>query len=266
MKIANILVLAALLMVLPGFATGCVQDVDAKQKTQEGKTSGDIAKEISRQADYGKGQTDNAAGEKKLETITLGAGCFWCVEAVFEELKGVETVVSGYMGGTIPNPTYQQVCTGMTWHAEVCQLTYDPEQVTLPELLEVFWQTHDPTTINRQGVDAGTQYRSAIFYSTEEQKKVAEELRARLDQSRAFNAPIVTEITAASEFYPAEDYHQEYFKNNAKQPYCKSVIVPKMKKFRKVFADKLKDSEDGKKSAGTDADKDPDKDPGKDKD
>ncbi len=175
-----------------------------------------------------------------MDTITFGAGCFWCVEAIFSDLKGVEKVVSGYSGGTVKNPSYKEVCAGTTGHAEVCQITYNPSEISFKELLEVFWQTHDPTTLNRQGGDVGTQYRSAIFYHNEEQKKIAEEFKAVLNQEKVFENPIVTEITAYSNFYPAEDYHQDYFDLNAEQPYCSAVIRPKVEKFRKVFKDKLK--------------------------
>jgi peptide-methionine (S)-S-oxide reductase len=176
---------------------------------------------------------------KTMKTATFGAGCFWCVEAVYQELKGVKKVVSGYAGGTVKNPTYQQVCTGTTGHAEVAQITYDPEVVTFPELLEVFWKTHDPTTLNRQGADSGTQYRSVIFYHDDEQKKLAEKYKTKLDASGAFNSPIVTQIAKLPEFYPAENYHQNYYRANPNQGYCQFVIVPKLEKFRKVFHDKL---------------------------
>ena len=176
-----------------------------------------------------------------LDTITLGAGCFWCVEAVFQRLNGVVSVTSGYSGGVPKNPTYKEVCSGLTGHAEVAQIVYDTTVVTLPEILEVFFKTHDPTTLNRQGGDAGTQYRSAIFYHNDEQKKIAEEVKKGLDASGAFNAPIVTEITKITEFYKAEDYHQNYYNENANSnPYCQYVIVPKLEKFNKYFADKLK--------------------------
>lgn len=181
--------------------------------------------------------TTNSTG---LDTITLGAGCFWCVEAVFTELKGVKSVISGYMGGHVKNPSYREVCNGTTGHAEVAQLVYDPQVIGYEGILEVFWQTHDPTTLNRQGADVGTQYRSAIFYHNEEQRRIAEMYKQKLDASGAFRAPIVTEITAASTFYPAEDYHQNYYALNGEQGYCQMVIRPKLDKFRKVFADKLK--------------------------
>lgn len=175
-----------------------------------------------------------------LETATFGAGCFWCVEAVFQRLKGVESVASGYSGGKAANPTYEQVCTGTTGHAEVCQITYDPRQLSFEQLLEVFWKTHDPTTLNRQGNDVGTQYRSVVFYHSEEQKKLAQQYKARLDSSGAFPAPIVTEIAPFTVFYKAEDYHQNYYRENPSQGYCRMVIAPKMEKFEKVFAEKLK--------------------------
>jgi peptide-methionine (S)-S-oxide reductase len=175
-----------------------------------------------------------------LETATFGAGCFWCVEAVFQQLEGVKTVVSGYTGGKVENPTYKQVSAGTTGHAEVIQLTYDPKVVTFPELLEVFWQTHDPTTLNRQGADVGTQYRSAVFYHTPEQKTLAEQYKRELDAAGAFNSPIVTEIVPVGNFYKAEDYHQNYYNLNSSQPYCSYVITPKLEKLKKVFKDKLK--------------------------
>jgi peptide-methionine (S)-S-oxide reductase len=180
-------------------------------------------------------------GTKTLKTATFGGGCFWCVEAVFQGLKGVERVVSGYAGGQVPNPTYQQVCTGTTGHAEVAQITYDPEVITYPELLEVFWKTHDPTTRNRQGNDIGTQYRSIILTHDDEQRRLAEIYRAKLDESGAFDGPIVTEIVPLTAFYPAELYHQNYYRSNPQQRYCQYVIGPKLAKFRQVFGDKLKD-------------------------
>lgn len=176
-----------------------------------------------------------------LDTITLGAGCFWCVEAVFQRLNGVVSVTSGYTGGKIKNPTYKEVCSGLTGHAEVAQIVYDTTVVTLPEVLQVFFKTHDPTTLNRQGGDEGTQYRSAIFYHNDEQKKIAEEVKQGLDKSGAFNSPIVTEVSPIAEFYKAEDYHQNYYNLNANSnPYCRYVIVPKLEKFNKYFADKVK--------------------------
>jgi peptide-methionine (S)-S-oxide reductase len=177
---------------------------------------------------------------KKLEVATFGAGCFWCTEAVFLNVKGVTKVVSGYTGGKVKNPTYREVCSGLTGHAEVTQITYDPAVVSFEDLLEVFWNTHDPTTLNKQGADEGTQYRSAVFYADENQKQKAEAYKKQLEESRVFKKPIVTEITALSAFYPAEDYHQNYYSLNPNQGYCQYVIRPKVEKFKKQFADKLK--------------------------
>lgn len=177
--------------------------------------------------------------ETKLEKATFGGGCFWCVEAVFENMKGVKDVVSGYAGGRNANPTYEQVCTGRTGHAEVCEITYDPEVVAFEELLEVFWKTHDPTTLNRQGPDIGTQYRSVIFYHSDRQKELAEMYKKKLDGSGAFRDRIVTEITESPKFYAAEKYHQDYYRNNPNQSYCAFVVRPKVEKFKEVFADKL---------------------------
>ena len=171
---------------------------------------------------------------------TFGSGCFWCTEAVFQQLKGVESVVSGYSGGGVKNPTYHQVCTGSTGHAEAIQITYNPAVVSYEQLLEVFWQTHDPTTLNRQGNDVGTQYRSVIFYHDGEQKKLAEAYKHKLDAAGAFPAPIVTEIAPFAEFYKAEDYHQNYYRDNAGQGYCRVIIKPKVDKVKKVFADRIK--------------------------
>lgn len=174
------------------------------------------------------------------EIITLAGGCFWCTEAVFQRLKGVDTVVSGYMGGHTVNPTYKEVCTGTTNHAEVIQITFQPDIISVEELLEVFFTTHDPTTLNRQGEDVGTQYRSGIFYHTEQQKAIAEKTIADLEKAKLFEDPIVTEITPASTFYPAEDYHQNYFNLHGTQPFCALVIDPKVKKLQKYFQNKLK--------------------------
>ena len=171
---------------------------------------------------------------------TFGAGCFWCVEAVFQDLNGVYSVESGYMGGKKQDPTYKEVCTGMTGHAEVCRIIYDPRILTFKDLLEVFWQTHDPTTLNRQGNDVGTQYRSAIFYYSEEQKKEAEFYKSELDKSGAFSDPIVTTLEKVDRFFPAEGYHQNYYNQNGDQPYCAFVIKPKVEKFKKAFSSRLK--------------------------
>ena len=175
-----------------------------------------------------------------LAVATFGNGCFWCTEAVFQDLKGVVKAESGYAGGHQANPTYKEVCNGTTGHAEGLNITYDPKVISFQKLLEVFWQTHDPTTLNRQGNDAGTQYRSAIFYHNDEQKRLAEEYKTKLSSSGAFDKPIVTEITPFSNFYKAEDYHQNYFKLNGEQPYCQFVIRPKVDKFKKVFGADLK--------------------------
>jgi peptide-methionine (S)-S-oxide reductase len=174
------------------------------------------------------------------DTATLANGCFWCTEAIFQQLKGVQKVTSGYSGGQIVNPTYKEVCTGTTGHAECIQIVFDPSQISFDELLEVFWQTHDPTTLNRQGNDEGPQYRSAVFYHNEEQKKKAEHYKTELGKSGAFNNPIVTEISPYINFYKAENYHQDYYNNNGSQPYCYFVIKPKLEKFQKVFKDKIK--------------------------
>lgn len=176
----------------------------------------------------------------KLELATLGAGCFWCVEAVFQELKGVQQVVSGYAGGTVDHPTYKQVCTGTTGHAEVIQITFEPEVISFEDLLYVFWRTHDPTTLNQQGADVGPQYRSAIFYHDEAQKTIAEKSKQETETSGLWPDPIVTEIVPFRNFYPAETYHQDYYRNNPYQSYCRVVIDPKIRKFRKEFAAKLK--------------------------
>jgi peptide-methionine (S)-S-oxide reductase len=190
--------------------------------------------------DNKKTKQDKNKMSDKLETATFGAGCYWCVEAVFEQLEGVDSVVSGFMGGYVDNPSYEAVCAGRTGHAEVCQIKYDPEKISFKELLEVFWKTHDPTTLNRQGGDVGTQYRSAIFFHSDKQKELAEEYKSKLDKSGAFRNPIVTEITKASDFYVAKQSHQEYYRNNKNAGYCRAVIKPKLDKFKKVFGDKIK--------------------------
>lgn len=175
----------------------------------------------------------------QIDTATFGAGCFWCVEAIFKELKGVKSIISGYSGGNVENPTYEQVCSGKTGHAEVCQITFDSNIISFKELLEVFWQTHDPTTLNRQGNDVGTQYRSVIFYHNESQRNIAEFYKEELNKSGAFNSPIVTEIVKFNKFFPAENYHQDYYSNNVYQPYCQFVVKPKLEKFKKAFKEKL---------------------------
>jgi peptide-methionine (S)-S-oxide reductase len=184
-----------------------------------------------------------ASEMRKTDVVTLAGGCFWCLEAVYDDLRGVTDVVSGYSGGRAKNPSYEQVCTGRTGHAEVVQITYDPSVITFRDLLGVFFSIHDPTTLNRQGADAGTQYRSAIYYHTPEQKAIAEETIADLSAQKLWSSPIVTEVTAFDIFYPAEDYHQEYFARNPYQGYCQIVIAPKVAKFRKHYLDKLKKKE-----------------------
>jgi peptide-methionine (S)-S-oxide reductase len=183
----------------------------------------------------------NAVVSEKIDTATFGTGCFWCTEAVFEQLNGVVKVTSGYSGGNVPNPSYKQVCTGETGHAECVQILYEPDKISFDELLEVFWQVHDPTTLNQQGADVGTQYRSAIFYHDAAQKEKAEKYKREVNDSGAFSKPVVTEISPAQKFYPAEDYHQEYYANNKNtNPYCAVVIRPKLEKFQKVFGKKIK--------------------------
>ena len=185
-------------------------------------------------------QNTKAKSASNLETITLGGGCYWCVEAVYENLDGVKSVVSGFSGGKVANPTYEEVCTGTTGHAEVVQITYDKTKTDINEIFQVFFTVHDPTTLNRQGADVGTQYRSVIFYKNEEQKKAAQSIIAELNKEKVYNSPIVTKVEPFKVFYKAEDYHQNYYANNKSQPYCKMVIQPKIEKFEKVFKDKLK--------------------------
>lgn len=187
-----------------------------------------------------KQKEQHMSATENLDTATLAGGCFWCIEAIFQQVDGVVTAKSGYMGGGIANPTYREVCSGLTGHAEVVQIIYDPQKVSFAKLLEVFFTVHNPTSLNRQGADIGTQYRSAIFYHSEEQKSVAETVIAKLDNSGTWSDPIVTEVTAAQPFYVAEDYHQNYFNDNKRQPYCQVVILPKMEKFQKVFKEIMK--------------------------
>ena len=177
---------------------------------------------------------------QELEKATLGAGCFWCIEAIYQDVKGVHKVESGYAGGHVANPTYREVCTGTTGHAEVAQITFDPDVISFEDILTIFWRTHDPTTLNRQGADVGPQYRSAIFYHNEEQKHIAEKSLVETDASGLWPNPIVTETAPLDTFYVAEDYHQNYYNDNANQPYCRVVIDPKVSKFRKEFKDRLK--------------------------
>jgi peptide-methionine (S)-S-oxide reductase len=178
--------------------------------------------------------------EQSKELATLAGGCFWCLEAVYKELRGVERVVSGYAGGHVERPTYREVCDGTTGHAEVVQITFDPALVSYRELLEVFFTIHDPTTPNRQGADVGTQYRSAVFYHTPEQRETAEQVIAEMEAAHVWDSPIVTEVSPLAEFYAAEDYHQDYFEKNPSQPYCRAVVEPKVSKFRRLFLDRLK--------------------------
>jgi peptide-methionine (S)-S-oxide reductase len=184
--------------------------------------------------------TNNADAQTKLQKATFGMGCFWCSEALFQRLNGVISVRSGYEGGSTVNPTYEDVCSGITGHAEVIEVTYDPAKIKYDELLEVFWKSHDPTTLNRQGADVGTQYRSVIFYHNEEQKQIAEKYKKELNSTKAFGKPVVTTINKAAPFYVAENYHQDYFNKNGNEPYCRLVILPKMEKLEKVFKAKLK--------------------------
>ncbi len=186
------------------------------------------------------GSGTSGAEEPKLAKATLAGGCFWCTEAVYAEIKGVKSVTSGYIGGVVPNPTYKDVCTGQTGHAEAIEIEYDPAVVPFEKLLEVFFATHDPTTLNRQGADVGTQYRSGIYYHDDEQKRIAQEVIGKLNQARVFPGPIVTEVTKATIFYPAEDYHQDYFAKNPYQPYCQAAAAPKVEKVRKFFKDLVK--------------------------
>jgi peptide-methionine (S)-S-oxide reductase len=182
--------------------------------------------------------------EKKLDTATLGNGCFWCTEAVFQDLEGVVSVASGYSGGHTENPDYKEVCSGSTGHAECLQIVFDPTIIRYEDLLEVFWKTHDPTTLNRQGNDIGTQYRSVIFYHSEAQKKIAIAYKEQLTRSKAFAKPIVTEIAPFDKFYQAEDYHQNYFNLHGDVPYCRYVVAPKVEKFKKAFKSRLKKKKD----------------------
>lgn len=183
---------------------------------------------------------DATTTNKKLDTATFGAGCFWCVEAQFQQLEGVLSVSSGYSGGFVKNPSYREVCSGNTGHAEVCQIVYDPAKISYVQMLEAFWSSHDPTTLNRQGNDMGTQYRSVIFYHDEHQHQLAMDYKKKLNDEKAFDRPVVTEISPYKEFYKAEDYHQNYYNQNGEEPYCQFVIAPKLEKFKKVFKEKLK--------------------------
>jgi peptide methionine sulfoxide reductase msrA/msrB len=206
-----------------------------------------VAAVAAQQAEPKSPEDTTVAGEQQLETATFGSGCFWCTEAVYQELDGIYKVTSGYAGGFVENPTYKEVCTGTTGHAEVIQLRYDPRKIKYVELLEVFWKTHDPTTPNRQGNDIGPQYRSVVFYHNDAQRQLAEHYKQKLDEAKIFRAPIVTEISPLKNFYPAEKYHQDYYANNSQQRYCTMVIEPKVKKVRRVFRDKLRPKEERQK-------------------
>lgn len=209
------------------FITACGQN---KSTTNTGTMSATETNEANNQTTM----------SQTIDTATFGAGCFWCVEAVFQRLDGVLSIKSGYSGGTVKNPSYREVCNGTTGHAEVCQIVFDKSKISFDELLEVFWKTHDPTTLNSQGNDFGTQYRSAVFYHNEEQKQKAEQYKKELNEAKVYPNPIVTEISAFTNYYPAEDYHQNYFNQNGNESYCRFVIQPKVEKFEKIFKDKMK--------------------------
>jgi peptide-methionine (S)-S-oxide reductase len=222
MRNSKTIYLLHLSILLLTFVTACGQRNSQKKITQT------------------KNNMTNEVNNNELDTALFGAGCFWCVEAMFQRLDGVVKVESGYAGGHMVSPTYKDVCTGTTGHAEVCRITFDPKKVSYETLLSIFWQTHDPTTLNRQGNDVGTQYRSAIFYYNDIQMQLAEKYKSELNASGAFSNPIVTEITAINNYYSAEDYHQNYYNQNSEQSYCQFVIAPKVEKLEKVFKDKLK--------------------------
>jgi peptide-methionine (S)-S-oxide reductase len=205
-----------------------------------GATLFSCAQKQNAKKNISKDMTTTTNGSTNTDTATFGTGCFWCTEAIFQQLDGVIKSTSGYSGGHVADPSYKEVCTGNTGHAEVIQIVYDPAKISYDELLEVFWQTHDPTTLNRQGNDVGTQYRSVVFYHNAEQKEKAQKYKAELDKSGAFDNPIVTEISPFTNFYAAENYHQDYYNQNGSQPYCSIVIRPKVEKFQKVFKNKLK--------------------------
>lgn len=220
------------------FMSACGQ---SKMNTNDGAEQNSLRDKNQAMKEEVKSDADlKATSSGPIDTATFGAGCFWCVEAVFQRLDGVISIKSGYSGGTVKNPSYKEVCNGTTGHAEVCQIIFDKTKVTYDELLEVFWKTHDPTTLNRQGNDFGTQYRSAIFYHNLQQKQLAEKYKKEINDSKAYPNPIVTEITPLTNYYPAEDYHQNYYNLNGNQGYCQYVIQPKVEKFEKIFKSKLK--------------------------
>lgn len=225
----NILTLkiAATLVAAIFIITACGQNKTTNPATMETKQT------------TSKANSENSS-EQTIDTATFGAGCFWCVEAVFQRLEGVISIKSGYSGGTVKNPSYREVCSGTTGHAEVCQIIYDKTKISFDELLEVYWKTHDPTTLNSQGNDFGTQYRSVIFYHNEEQRLKAEKYKKELNEAKVYPNPIVTQIVAFTSYYPAEDYHQNYYNQNGNEGYCKFVIQPKVEKFEKIFKDKMK--------------------------
>jgi peptide-methionine (S)-S-oxide reductase len=229
MKRKQIVKIAVTFVAAIFFVTACGQSKNTGTNTETMKTEETTTQPIV-----------THSNEQTIDTATFGAGCFWCVEAVFQRLDGVMSIKSGYSGGSVKNPSYREVCNGTTGHAEVCQIVYDKTKVSFDELLEVFWKTHDPTTLNMQGNDHGTQYRSAIFYHNEEQKTKAEAYKKELNAAKVYPNPIVTEITAFTNYYPAEEYHQNYYNQNGSEGYCKFVIQPKVEKFEKIFKDKMK--------------------------
>lgn len=230
------------------YSLGCAQEPASTNSTTTVGTPSTVqektqtqTQDLNNQNTQGKEAGQQAAAkEKMMEVATFGGGCFWCTEAVFLELKGVASVKPGYMGGNTKNPTYKDICTGTTNHAEVIQITFDPSVVSFDTLIQVFWKTHDPTTLNRQGADVGTQYRSVVFYHNETQNQKASDYKKKLNDAKAYPNPVVTEISPASTFYIAEDYHQNFFAKNPNQGYCRRLIPPKLEKLKQVFGDKLK--------------------------
>ena len=236
--------LAGCLILLSCVSCTAGEEEQTRMTTDKPTQNPSTAMQQDKAPDVAKAPQAADAGQKpQTETATFGAGCFWCVEAVFQLLDGVVSVESGYSGGSEADADYKKVCTGTTGHAEVCQVSFDPKKITFDELLEVFWKTHDPTTLNRQGADFGSQYRSVVFYHSDSQKETAARYKKKLDDAGAFLAPIVTEISPFTAFYPAEDYHRNYYRNNPEQSYCARVIGPKVDKFNKVFQDKLRAQE-----------------------
>lgn len=229
----NNIILKIIILVSLFFNTSC--------KAENNKLDENKMKNIFEKEKIGvKMINEENSGQIENKTAIFAAGCFWCVEAVFQRVEGVESVTSGYIGGDVENPTYEEICTGTTNHAEGLKIVYNPNKISFPELLEIFWTTHDPTTLNRQGNDVGTQYRSAIFYLDDEQKDLANYFKNKLNTDKIYDKPIVTEITKATKFYKAENYHQNYYNQNKNQPYCSFVITPKVEKLKKIFSDRLK--------------------------